>query len=142
MEVYINVLANIILEPSDVHLLSGDKINFRILQLKKGKLQEISLNDQYFLEIENTNVATIKGSSITALRLGTTTVVLRDRNAPIDEENSNLDSAIVKASTPSARVTVAEPVRLGLSLLPHNNWITVEGEKHEIALDLYTRYFI
>ncbi|XP_014100175.2 nuclear pore membrane glycoprotein 210 [Bactrocera oleae] len=139
MEVYINVLANIILEPSDVHLLSGDKINFRILQLKKGKLQEISLNDQYFLEIENTNVATIKGTSITALKLGTTTVVLRDRNAPIDEENSNLDSAIVKASTPSARVTVAEPVRLGLSLLPHNNWITVEGEKHEIALDLYTR---
>ncbi|XP_036332453.1 nuclear pore membrane glycoprotein 210 [Rhagoletis pomonella] len=139
IEVFINVLANIILEPSDVHLLPGDTINFRILQLKMGKLQEISLNDQYFLEIEDSKVASISGNSANALKLGKTVVVLRDRNAPFDEENSHLDSALVKASTPSARVTVAEPVRLGLSLLPHNNWITVEGEKHEIALDLYTR---
>ncbi|XP_020712667.1 nuclear pore membrane glycoprotein 210 isoform X1 [Ceratitis capitata] len=139
MEVYINVLANIILEPSDVHMLPGDKIDFRILQLKMGKLQEISLNDQYFLEIENDNVASIRGNSLTALKFGTTTVVLRDRNAPIDEENSHLDSTIVKASTPSARVTIAEAVRLTITLLPHDNWITVEGEKHEIALDLYTR---
>ncbi|XP_054736969.1 nuclear pore membrane glycoprotein 210 [Anastrepha obliqua] len=138
MEVYINVLANIILEPSDVTLLPGDTINFRILQMKLGKLQEISLNEQYFLEIEDSNVASINGNSATASKLGKTVVVLRDRNAPIDEESSNLDSTLVKASTPSARVTVAEPVRLGLSLLPHNNWITVEGEKHEIALDLYT----
>ncbi|XP_067631860.1 nuclear pore membrane glycoprotein 210 [Eurosta solidaginis] len=139
IEVYISVLANIILEPSDVHMLLGDIINFRVLQLKMGKLTEISLNDQYYLAIEDANIASIKASSATALKLGKTTVVLRDRNAPINQESSHFDSSVVKASTPSARITVAEPVRLGISLLPYNNWITVEGEKHEIALDLYTR---
>lgn len=34
VEVNIVVLANIILEPSDVHILVGDSISFRILQVK------------------------------------------------------------------------------------------------------------
>lgn len=139
IEVYINVLANIILEPSDVHILAGDTINFRILQMKLGRLQEILLNDQYFLEIEDANIASIKGNSITGIKLGRTMVVLRDRNVPTDS-NFMTDNLATKSSIPSAQITVANPMKLGLSLLPHNNWVTVEGEKHEIALDLYTRY--
>ncbi|XP_061397212.1 nuclear pore membrane glycoprotein 210 [Musca vetustissima] len=135
--VYINVLANIILEPSDVYVLPGDTVNFRILQLKAGKLQEISLNNQYFLEIEDNNIASMKGVSATGLKAGTTMVVLRDRNVPNDGSIAG-DSEAMKNAVPSARLTVAHPKKLGLSLLPHNNWITVEGEKHEIAVDLFT----
>lgn len=136
--VYINVLANIILEPSDVYVLPDDTVNFRILQLKTGRLQEISLNNQYFLEIEDGSVASMKGVSATGLRAGTTMVVLRDRNVPNDGSITG-DNEAMKNAVPSARLTVANPKKLGLSLLPHNNWITVEGEKHEIAVDLYTQ---
>lgn len=131
-------MANIILEPSDVYILPGDTVNFRILQLKMGKLQEISLNNQYFLEIDDGNVASIKGTVGTGLKVGQTMVVLRDRNVPIDGSFA-AGSEHTKSSVPSARITVSNPKKLGLSLLPYNNWITVEGEKHEIAVDLYTQ---
>lgn len=36
LEVNIVVLANIILDPSDVHILVGDSISFRILQVKRA----------------------------------------------------------------------------------------------------------
>ncbi|XP_037824848.1 nuclear pore membrane glycoprotein 210 [Lucilia sericata] len=137
LQVYINVLANIILEPSDVYILPGDTVNFRILQLKMGRLQEISLNNQYFLEIDDGNVASIKGTTGTGLKVGRTMVVLRDRNVP-NEGSFAAGNELTKSSVPSARITVANPKKLGLSLLPYNNWITVEGEKHEIAVDLYT----
>lgn len=125
------------MEPSDVFILPGDSINFRILQLKLGKLQEISLNNQYFLEIDDTNVASIKGTVGTGLKVGRTMVVLRDRNVPKDATFTG--DELTKTSVPSARITVANPKKLGLNLLPYNNWITVEGEKHEIAVDLYTQ---
>lgn len=138
LQVYINVLANIILEPSDVFILPGDSINFRILQLKMGRLQEISLNNQYFLEIDDLNVASIKGATATGLKLGRTMVILRDRNVPNDS-SFGVGDELAKTTVPSARITVASPKKLGLSLLPYNNWLTVEGEKHEIAVDLYTQ---
>lgn len=121
-----------------MYVLPGDTVNFRILQLKTGRLQEISLNNQYFLEIEDGSVASMKGVSATGLRAGTTMVVLRDRNVPNDGSITG-DNEAMKNAVPSARLTVANPKKLGLSLLPHNNWITVEGEKHEIAVDLYTQ---
>lgn len=138
IEVHISVLANIILEPSDVFVLEGDKINFRILQLKMGRLTEISLSNQYFMEIDDNEVASIRGTSATALKIGRTSVILRDRNVPYGDDYFD-DSQMIKPSAPSARITVANPKKLSLSLLPHNNWITVEGERHEIALDLYTK---
>lgn len=35
-------------------------------------------------------------------------------------------------------MTVSIPDKIALSLLPHNNWVTVEGEHHDIAIDLFT----
>ncbi|XP_055917855.1 nuclear pore membrane glycoprotein 210 [Eupeodes corollae] len=135
-EVYINVLANIILDPSDVHILAGDTVKFRILQLKQGKLQEVSLNNQYFLQIEDTGVATISGSKATGKKLGRTFVVLRDRNVP-SEGSYMADSNAPKSPVPRATLTVSDPKKLTVNLLPHYNWMTVEGEKHEIAVDVY-----
>ncbi|XP_030369021.1 nuclear pore membrane glycoprotein 210 [Scaptodrosophila lebanonensis] len=133
IEVYISVLANIIIEPSEVHIMTGDTVSFRILQLKMGKLHDITPNDQYYFEVEDINVAYIKGSSATGSRLGRTLVVLRDRNVPRDDS----DNLPEKPKGPSAQLTVAEPQKLGISLLPHNNWLTVKGERHDVAFDLY-----
>lgn len=132
IEVTISVLANIIIEPSEVTLMAGDSIEFRILQLKMDKLHDITSNRQYYLEVEDTNIAYLKSNSATGSRLGRTQVFLRDRNMP-----QNSDDSPDKPKGPSALLTVAEPQKLGISLLPHNNWVTVRGERHEVALDLY-----
>ncbi|XP_034650684.1 nuclear pore membrane glycoprotein 210-like isoform X1 [Drosophila subobscura] len=128
LEVYISVLANIIIEPSEATILNKDSISFRILQLKMDKLHDITESKQYFLEVEDTEVASLRGSTATGETLGRTQILLRDRNMPETVKNTK---------GPSALLTVAEPHKLGISLLPYNNWVTVEGEKHEVVFDLY-----
>lgn len=130
VEVDITVLANLIIDPVDVNILVGDKITFKVLQLKQGKLHEITLGDQYYLEIENSVHAKISGGVATGLTLGVTGVILRDRN--VIESN-------IKSTMPKARLKVSEAEKITLNLLPHYNWVTVENEKHEIAIDLYTK---
>uniref|UniRef100_A0A1B0DJU9 Nuclear pore membrane glycoprotein 210 n=1 Tax=Phlebotomus papatasi TaxID=29031 RepID=A0A1B0DJU9_PHLPP len=133
IEVDIMILANILLNPSDVHVIVGDTIEFRVFQLKRGKLEEIGLNSQYYLEAENEDLVAMHGNLAKGLQLGRTTVILRDRNIPHDSDDS-----VLKPSAPRATVTVSDPAKIGISLLPHNNWITVEEERHEIAIDLFT----
>lgn len=134
IEVDIMVLANIILDPMDAHILVGDSITFKVLQLKQGKLQEISLNSQYYLEIENIDYATIEENTATGNKLGRTSVVLRDRNIP---SSKNVDDSQT-APSPRATLTITIADKIALNLLPHYNWVTVEGERHEIAIDLFT----
>lgn len=131
----IMVLANLLLDPLDVHILVGDQITFRVLQLKQGRLQEITLNNQYYLEIENTKHATIDGKIATGVSLGRTFVVLKDRNVPESDKNTNGN----KPPLPKASITVTVPHKLALNLLPHYNWVTTVEEPHTIALDLYTK---
>ncbi|KAH8372961.1 hypothetical protein KR009_008980 [Drosophila setifemur] len=128
VEVYISVLANIIIEPSEVTILAGDSIALRILQMKMDKLHDITDSQQYYLEIEDSDVAFLRRNSVTGAKLGRTQVFLRDRNMADTDKGGE---------GPSALVTVAEPNRLGISLLPHLNWVTVQGERHVIALDLF-----
>lgn len=130
VEVEITVLANLIIDPIEANILVGDSINFRVLQLKQGKLYEITLGAQYYLEIVNTKHANIDGGLVTGLSLGTTEVLLRDSNVI---ENS------VKTIMPKARLNVVEVDKITLNLLPHYNWVTVVNEKHDIAIDLYTK---
>lgn len=131
IEVDITVLANLIIDPMDASILIGDTITFKVLQLKQGKLHEIVLGAQYYLEIENNAYAKINGGSATGLTLGKTEVILRDRN--LIENNS------VKTPMPRARLSVIEAEKIVLNLLPYYNWVTVQTEKHEIAIDLYTK---
>uniref|UniRef100_A0A182TCN3 NUP210 Ig-like domain-containing protein n=1 Tax=Anopheles maculatus TaxID=74869 RepID=A0A182TCN3_9DIPT len=131
------VLANLILDPSDVYILPGDTIEFKVLQLKQGKLHEIALNSQYYLEIEDATFASMSGNAAKGLQVGRTFVLLRDRNVPHDTNAVN-DEANSKATLPKASLTVVDPMKLTINLLPHYNWVTIEGENHEIALNLFT----
>nr|XP_040219055.2 nuclear pore membrane glycoprotein 210 [Anopheles coluzzii] len=137
VDVNIMVLANLILNPSDVYILPGDTIEFKVLQLKQGKLHEIALNSQYYLEIEDETYASMSGNAAKGLKVGRTFVLLRDRNVPHDALAGN-DEANSKATLPKASLTVVDPMKLTINLLPHYNWVTVEGESHEIALNLFT----
>lgn len=135
LNVVIVVLTNLLLDPIDVHILVGDQITFRVLQLKSGRLHEISLSNQYYLEIEDTEKVTINDRIATGVSLGNTFVVLKDRNVPDDLILNNGD----KPPLPKASITVVIPHKISLSLLPYYNWVTVQDETHTIALDLYSK---
>lgn len=129
------VVANLLLDPLNVHMLVGDQITFTVLQLKQGRLQEISLNSQYYLETEDKETAIINGRIITGISVGITFVALKDRNLPAYKLSNNES----KPPLPKASITVVIPYKLSLSLLPHFNWVTVEGESHVIVLDMYSK---
>ncbi|XP_063703101.1 nuclear pore membrane glycoprotein 210 isoform X2 [Culicoides brevitarsis] len=129
------VLANLLLDPLDINILIGDQIAFKVLQLKQGKVQEISLNNQYYLEIEDINTANVNGKIVTGTNLGKTYVVLKDRNVPL-EQYSKIHNG---SPLPKASISVVLPYKLSLSLLPHYNFLTIVNEKHTIVIDLYTK---
>ncbi|XP_031623845.1 nuclear pore membrane glycoprotein 210 isoform X2 [Contarinia nasturtii] len=132
VEVNIVVLANILLDPSDVHILVGDSISFRILQLKQGKLEDITSNTQYYLEVENSEFATLDGNIATGHKLGRTAVILKDRNVANNLENTDSIPSI------QATLTISRPDKITINLLPYYNWLTVKGEEHTISINLYT----
>lgn len=120
------------LDPSDAHILVGDTIQFKIKQLKRGKLEEVSAH-QYYLEIVDNKYATLEGNYATGHTIGNTSVYLRDRNIP-----HHLDNDL--APMPTATLCITDAKQLTLNLLPHYNWVTMVGERHEIAVDLTSRY--
>lgn len=103
-----------------------------LFQLKQGKLEDITSNTQYYLEIENTKLATIDGNVAMGRVLGRTAVVLKDRNVANNVENIESIPSI------QASLTVCRADKLAINLLPYYNWITVIDEKHTISLELYT----
>ncbi|KAG4071558.1 hypothetical protein HA402_011712 [Bradysia odoriphaga] len=129
--VHIMVLANLMLDPSDAHILVGDTIQFKIKQLKRGKLEEVSAQ-QYYLEIADNKYATLDGNYASGHSIGSTTVYLRDRNIP-----NHADSDM--PPMPTAALSITDAKQLALNLLPHYNWVTTVGERHEIAVDLISR---
>lgn len=129
--VQIMVLANLMLDPSDAHILVGDTIKFKIKQLKRGKLEEVS-GQQYYLEIADTNHATLDGNYASGHTIGSTVVFLRDRNIP---NHADTDMPPM----PAATLSVTDAKQLAINLLPHYNWVTTVGERNEIAVDLISR---
>lgn len=130
VQVDIAVLANLIIKPMDANILVGDSIMFKVFQLKEGKLHEIVLNEQYTLEIEKNVIADMNNGLAKGLKLGTTNVILKDKNI--------LD-AKAQMPLPKAQLRVVEADKIVLNLLPYYNWVTVEQENHEIAIDLYSK---
>ncbi|XP_054278791.1 nuclear pore membrane glycoprotein 210-like [Macrosteles quadrilineatus] len=135
VEVVLTVVANLLLDPPDTHILVGDTVKFRLLQMQNGRLDEISLpSPQYVLDVEDSDVIVIDASVsvVRGLRLGQTRVVLRDRHRVLDGE-----TGVVKL--PTATVVVTEPAHLRLALQPHNNWAVLVDEPCTIQVLLYDR---
>ncbi|XP_039276668.1 nuclear pore membrane glycoprotein 210 [Nilaparvata lugens] len=133
IEVQLNVVANLIIDPPDAYILQGDTLRYRIAQVQAGKLEEITLpSQQYYLEVEDSGVATLERSShavVVAAATGRTRVVLRDRNADADDEAA--------PRLPSASLTVAASAYLVLNLLPHRNWHVQVDQRCTIAVDIF-----
>lgn len=84
--------------------------------------------------MENSKLASIRGSTVTGNVLGRTSVILKDRNVAGTLQNGAIDTV----PTIRATVTISRADKLIVNLLPYYNWVTVEGERHTIGIDLYT----
>lgn len=95
-------------------------------------MEDITSNTQYYLEVENTDLATLDGNTVTGHVLGRTAVILKDRNVANNLEKIDSIPSI------QATVTICNADKITINLLPYYNWLTVKGERHTIAIDLYT----
>lgn len=95
-------------------------------------MEDITSNSQYYLEVDNTDLATLDGNVATGHKLGRTSVILKDRNVANNLENTDSIPSI------QATLTISRPDKITINLLPHYNWLTVKGEQHTISLNLYT----
>ncbi|XP_067001569.2 nuclear pore membrane glycoprotein 210 [Anabrus simplex] len=131
VEVQLTVMSNLLISPQDVHLLLGDAIMYHVVQVQHGHLDSVQMpSPQYYLEVENTTVATIDSATTIAHahNLGKTLVILHDRN--MNENGSGI-------RFPTALLTVSNPAYLTLTILPHRNWAVIVGEHHEIVVEVY-----
>lgn len=133
-DVSLMVVANLIIEPADVYIIRGDIIQYKIIQVKHGRLEEIELaSSQYYLKVDDGIIGDIDAKSglFTGLQAGKTRVVLHDRN--VDSEN-NADLKL-----PSTTISVVYPDSISLTILPNRNWAVLVGEKHEISVEIFAK---
>lgn len=106
------------------------------LQIRHGRLHEIELpSQQYFLEIEDSEIASIDSysSEAQALQVGRSKVFLRDRN---------VDPSVTGVRVPQATFNVALPAFIHLVLLPHRHWSVLVEDQHVIAVEVFDRYCV
>uniref|UniRef100_A0A8C5QI72 Nucleoporin 210 n=1 Tax=Leptobrachium leishanense TaxID=445787 RepID=A0A8C5QI72_9ANUR len=142
-EVRLLILENILLNPaSDVYLLVGSSIQYRVQKGKQGKITDVVMpSDQYTLQLQN-HMAVSGGndadpvaeldqrtSVVTALQQGQTNIVLRHKNLRM-QGSSRL---------PNGTIFVVEPGYLGFTIHPGDRW-ALETERHyEITIDVYDK---
>jgi hypothetical protein len=92
-------------------LLSVVKVVYTLHLVKQGRLEPLKLpSEQYQLEVEDSDVARLtEGSTVLALKLGRTRVLLKDTNADDPDGEGRSISAIIR---------VAQPASLELDILP------------------------
>ncbi|XP_071451891.1 nuclear pore membrane glycoprotein 210 [Hetaerina americana] len=136
VEVTLVVVANLLIDPPDIYVMPSCTIQYRVLQMKQGRLEEIPMpSEQYELELdqEDEGIAVINyaTSVVTAKRVGRTRVTLRDRyvDAVVQEGGS-------ARGIPTAHLKVGLPASLSLSVLPHRNWALTLGNEYELSVEV------
>lgn len=101
--------------------------------MHNGRMEEVQLPDgQYYLESEDKEkiLCNADTNEATALKLGRTKVILRDKHIDKDETTVKL---------PCAMINVVEPAYIVLTIQPHKNWAILIGEQHEILAEVFSR---
>lgn len=138
-EFYIKVVNKIILEPNEVYLLSGDIINYRLYNYREEKLNELFWhNQQYYLSVADENIAKLQNGEIVALKIGQTKVLVHDRYF-VKSNLCKSEQTFLQDVVATGILVVTKPKKLQISLAPYENWLTVEGENHQIIAALFNR---
>lgn len=139
-EVRLLILENIMLSPaSDVYLLVGTSIRYRVQKIRQGKITELTMpSDQYELQLQN-HIPAPEGDpgrpvavlapdtpTVTAVQLGQSSLVLGHRSIRMQEASR----------LPNSTIYVVEPGYLGFTVHPGDRWVLETGRQYEIAVEV------
>ncbi|XP_028679797.1 nuclear pore membrane glycoprotein 210 [Erpetoichthys calabaricus] len=142
-EVRLLILENILLKPAcDIYLLVGTSIKYKVQKFRQGKITEVVMPcDQYELQLQNSIVAQDGDlhrpvakldratSTVTALQLGQTNIVL-------DHKNVRMQGA---SRLPNSTIYVVEPGYLGFTIRPGDRWVLETGRQYEILIEVFDK---
>ncbi|XP_077371316.1 nuclear pore membrane glycoprotein 210-like isoform X2 [Festucalex cinctus] len=143
-EVKLLIMENILLSPShDVYLLVGASIQYQVLKIKQGLINELPMPcKQYELHLLN-SVVDINGnpdvavarldqrtSMVTAIQLGYINVVLEDKNFRMKDTFRLLNSTLF----------VVEPAYLGFKIHPGDSWILETGREYNVIIEVFDTF--
>ncbi|CAL1542005.1 unnamed protein product, partial [Lymnaea stagnalis] len=129
-DVRIMVIANLILSPLEAYVLTHGHVQYKVEILRHNSLKEIELpSKQYYLEVKEKAICSFdsQSSTATALAMGSTEIVLKDRNIVATEFFRQ----------PSAMIHVVSPGFLAFVILPHRKWTLEAGREYEIFVEIY-----
>lgn len=139
------VVANILLEPSyPVYLLQGGVIKYSVFLIKQTSVEKINLpQSQYYFESRNSTIADLvpfdkSASTMIGLALGTTQLVLVDRNMKEELLSSKYADQSQIVPPPSATIHVVEPDYLVFTIKNWRSWILEVGRRYEIVIQVYS----
>ncbi|CAC5367420.1 NUP210 [Mytilus coruscus] len=130
--VKIMVVANLNIKPTESYVLMLATVKYSVELVKATSIIEINMpSPQFLLEVQDTMICTLDASTstATALELGSTEIVLTDKNI---KENDSL-------TKPSAMLYVVTASYLAFVVLPHRKWVLETGRKYEILIELYDK---
>ncbi|XP_035214844.1 nuclear pore membrane glycoprotein 210-like, partial [Stegodyphus dumicola] len=131
-DVSLVVVANLNLKPSHIYLLPGTKVKYHLELIKQGKAFPITLpSDQYYLEVGDKTIADLENTSsvVTALKYGTTNIVVKDKYITGRE----------LTYLPSGSIHVTVPSYLTLSVSPGDKWMLQEKRTYLVFVNVYDR---
>ncbi|CAG5123932.1 unnamed protein product, partial [Candidula unifasciata] len=129
-DVRIMVVANLMLSPPDAYLLVHGRVQYQVQLLRQNTLSQIKMpSKQYYLSVTEPAVCQLDAqtSMATALALGSTQVVLYDRNIVITEFFPQ----------PTAVIHVVSPAYLVFVVLPDKKWVLQTGREYDIYIEIY-----
>ena len=133
-EVNVMVVANLYLVPGSAYIMQGATLAYKAEQIKSNKIHEISLpSQQYYLNVEDTDLASLDANRVTGLALGHTEVTLLDTNVSPDDQTVNSTSTMYstpgmscflafQVRPPAGDLHVVVPAYITISVNPHKNW--------------------
>ncbi|XP_070200007.1 nuclear pore membrane glycoprotein 210-like [Littorina saxatilis] len=129
-EVRIVVIANLMLSPPDAYVLKHARVKYIVEILRHNSLKLIPMpSQQYYLDVKNTGICILDAqtSMATALEMGSTEIVLKDRNIVMTEFFRQ----------PSAVIHVVSPGFLAFVVLPTRKWVLETGREYDIYIEVY-----
>ncbi|KAK3103291.1 hypothetical protein FSP39_018237 [Pinctada imbricata] len=130
-QVRIMVVANLMIVPAEAHVLKYADIKYKVQLLKHSSIIEIAMpSNQFSLEVQDGQICSLeaKTSIATAKELGSTEIVLNDKNLKQD--------SLIK---PSAMLYVVSASYLGFVVLPHKKWVLETGREYVVKIDVYDK---
>ncbi|XP_060082895.1 nuclear pore membrane glycoprotein 210-like [Ylistrum balloti] len=130
--VKIMVIANLMVSPAEAYVLKYSTVKYTVELIKQNSIIEIAMpSEQFYLEVQDHMICEFnaKTSFATAAELGSTEIVLMDKNI----KNQDV------LRRPSAMMYVVTASRLAFVILPHKKWVLETGREYEIIIEVYDK---